>query len=128
MIEPEKRAPSAATPAAVFSWKEKVRCPWCIALVLALGTFATTEEQKQVLDVVNSGDEVGRPFVMSAQVPADRLAILRKAFNETMTDPGFLAEMDKQRGKSPMPSYKGKLSEDELTDVVAYLASLKEDK
>ena len=62
-----------------------------------IGTFATTEEQKQVLDVVNSGDEVGRPFVMSAQVPADRLAILRKAFNETMTDPGFLAEMDKQQ-------------------------------
>ena len=35
---------------------------------------------------------------------------------------------DKQRGKSPMPSYKGQLSEVELTDVVAYLASLKETK
>jgi mono/diheme cytochrome c family protein len=27
---------------------------------------------------------------------------------------------------SAMPSYKGKLSEDELNDVVSYLASLKE--
>jgi putative heme-binding domain-containing protein len=34
--------------------------------------------------------------------------------------------IDRQRGKSPMPSYKGTLSEADITDVVAYLASLKE--
>jgi cytochrome c oxidase cbb3-type subunit 3 len=39
-----------------------------------------------------------------------------------------VAQVDKQRGKSPMPSYKGQLSEDEMTDLVAYLASLKEEK
>jgi len=39
-----------------------------------------------------------------------------------------IAQIDKQRGKSPMPSYKGQLSDDELTDLVAYLASLKEGK
>ena len=39
-----------------------------------------------------------------------------------------LTELNKQRGKSPMPSYKATFSETELTDVVAYLASLKEDK
>jgi putative heme-binding domain-containing protein len=39
-----------------------------------------------------------------------------------------LAAIDRQRGKSPMPSYKGQLSEPELTDLVAYLASLKEEK
>jgi cytochrome c oxidase cbb3-type subunit III len=39
-----------------------------------------------------------------------------------------IAQVDKQRGKSPMPSYKGQLSDDELTDLVAYLASLKEEK
>ena len=38
------------------------------------------------------------------------------------------AQIDKQRDKSPMPSYKGQLSDDELTDLVAYLASLKEAK
>ena len=36
-----------------------------------------------------------------------------------------VASIDKQRGKSPMPSYKGQLSDAELTDTVAYLASLK---
>lgn len=39
-----------------------------------------------------------------------------------------LAQVDKQRGKSPMPSYQGQFSDTELTDVVAYLASLKEAK
>jgi putative heme-binding domain-containing protein len=37
-----------------------------------------------------------------------------------------IANLDKQRGKSPMPSYKGQLSDAELTDLVAYLVSLKE--
>jgi putative heme-binding domain-containing protein len=39
-----------------------------------------------------------------------------------------VTSIDKQRGKSPMPSYKGQLSDAELTDLVAYLASLKERK
>jgi putative heme-binding domain-containing protein len=39
-----------------------------------------------------------------------------------------LAQLDKQPGKSPMPSYQAQLSEAELTDLVAYLASLKEEK
>lgn len=37
-----------------------------------------------------------------------------------------LAEVSRQRGKSPMPSYQGQLSDVELTDLVAYLTSLKE--
>jgi cytochrome c oxidase cbb3-type subunit 3 len=39
-----------------------------------------------------------------------------------------IAELEKQKGRSPMPSYKGQLSDEELTDLVAYLASLKEAK
>lgn len=39
-----------------------------------------------------------------------------------------LARIDKQAGKSPMPSYRDQLSDVELTDLVAYLASLKETK
>jgi putative heme-binding domain-containing protein len=39
-----------------------------------------------------------------------------------------LSQIESQRGKSPMPSYKTRLSDSELTDLVAYLASLKEAK
>ncbi len=36
-----------------------------------------------------------------------------------------LRSLKRQEGKSPMPSYSGKLTESELGDVVAYLASLR---
>jgi len=39
-----------------------------------------------------------------------------------------LADLTKQPRKSPMPSYKAAFSDAELTDLVSYLASLKEDK
>jgi tripartite-type tricarboxylate transporter receptor subunit TctC len=62
-----------------------------------IGELAKTEEQKQLLQVINASDEVGRPFVMSKQVPAAHVAIIRNAFNETMKDKAFLAEMEKQQ-------------------------------
>ena len=39
-----------------------------------------------------------------------------------------LASVEKQRGRSPMPSYRGKLSDAALDDVVAYLVSLRADQ
>ena len=47
--------------------------------------------------MLDASDEVGRPFIMSKQVPAERIAIIRKAFNETMQDKEFLADMAKQQ-------------------------------
>jgi len=62
-----------------------------------IGTFAKGDEQQKLLNLLNGGDEVGRPFIMSKEVPPDRLAVIRKAFDDTMKDPGFLAEMGKQQ-------------------------------
>jgi tripartite-type tricarboxylate transporter receptor subunit TctC len=62
-----------------------------------IGDFAKTDEQRQLLDVISAADEVGRPIVMSKQVPADHIGIIRRAFNETMNDKAFLAEMAKQQ-------------------------------
>ena len=61
-----------------------------------IGKFAKDAEQKRLLDVLEAADEVGRPYIMSRQVPPDRVAILRKAFAETMQDKAFLADMGKQ--------------------------------
>jgi tripartite-type tricarboxylate transporter receptor subunit TctC len=58
-------------------------------------SFTKTDEQRQLLDVLDAADDVGRPFVMSKQVPPDRVAIMRKAFNETMKDKEFLADTEK---------------------------------
>jgi tripartite-type tricarboxylate transporter receptor subunit TctC len=62
-----------------------------------IGTFAKSEEQRQLLDVLDAADEVGRPFIMSKQVPAERVAILRTAFNAVMKDKAFLADAERQQ-------------------------------
>jgi tripartite-type tricarboxylate transporter receptor subunit TctC len=61
-----------------------------------VGKFAKTDEQRQLLDVLNAADDIGRPFIMSQQVPADRIAIMRRAFMDTMKDKAFLADAKKQ--------------------------------
>lgn len=61
-----------------------------------IGTFAKTQEQKKLLNLLDSGDEIGRSYIMSAAVPPARLAIMRKAFDETMKDPAFLAQAKKE--------------------------------
>jgi tripartite-type tricarboxylate transporter receptor subunit TctC len=62
-----------------------------------IGTFAKSEEQRQLLDVLDAADEVGRPFIMSKQVPPERVAILRTAFNAVMKDKAFLADAERQQ-------------------------------
>jgi tripartite-type tricarboxylate transporter receptor subunit TctC len=61
-----------------------------------IGTFAKTDEQKGVLEILTAAGELGRPFIVSNAVPADRLAALRAAFDATMKDKEFLAESAKQ--------------------------------
>jgi tripartite-type tricarboxylate transporter receptor subunit TctC len=59
------------------------------------GDLAPNQEARDVLNVLMAADALGRPFVVSKQVPADRLAILRAAFDATMKDAQFLAETAK---------------------------------
>lgn len=59
--------------------------------------FAKSDAQKRLLAFLDSANEVGRPFVMSSGVPADRIAIMRKAFDEAMKDPGLLAQAKKEQ-------------------------------
>ena len=40
---------------------------------------------------------MGRPYVAPPNLPDDRVAALRKAFMDTMTDKDFLAEADKSQ-------------------------------
>ena len=61
-----------------------------------IGSFAKTEEQRQVLDIVIAAGELGRPYILSRQVPAGRVALLRKAFDATMKDANFLGDAKKQ--------------------------------
>ena len=66
--------------------------------------FATTEEQRQILDILLSPQIMGRPLLTPPQVPADRLAALRAAFNASMTDPTFLDSAKKMNLEISMVS------------------------
>jgi tripartite-type tricarboxylate transporter receptor subunit TctC len=57
--------------------------------------FAKTDEQRAILKMIFARQVMGRPYVAPPNLPADRLAVLRQAFMDTMTDKDFLAEADK---------------------------------
>jgi len=59
------------------------------------GDLAATQEARDVLGILMTADVLGRPFIASRQVPPDRLAALRQAFDATMQDAQFLAEAGK---------------------------------
>jgi tripartite-type tricarboxylate transporter receptor subunit TctC len=49
-------------------------------------------EQRAILSLVSSPPALGRPFFTTQDVPAERVAALRQAFETTMKDEAFLAE------------------------------------
>jgi tripartite-type tricarboxylate transporter receptor subunit TctC len=58
--------------------------------------LATTQEQKELLDVLNAPGQLGRPFIVAKEVPRERVQVLSRAFTETLKDPALLAEAQKQ--------------------------------
>jgi hypothetical protein len=60
-----------------------------VPLMVDLAPNATA---RAVFELVTITGELGRPFLTAPDVPADRVKILRDAFDKTMKDPEFLAE------------------------------------
>ena len=52
---------------------------------------------RNLAKVILASGDLGRPIVAPPGVPADRMKILRDAFDKTLTDPAFLAEAEKRR-------------------------------
>lgn len=59
--------------------------------------FCETEEQRRLFTLLLSSAEVGRSLVMPPDVPADRSAAMRGAFDAMITDPELLKDAEKQR-------------------------------
>jgi tripartite-type tricarboxylate transporter receptor subunit TctC len=58
--------------------------------------FARTEEDRKVLDLIFSRQEMAYPFAAPPGVALERVAALRAAFAATMKDPAFLADAKRQ--------------------------------
>jgi tripartite-type tricarboxylate transporter receptor subunit TctC len=59
--------------------------------------LARTAEQRLAIEFLYAGQGIGRPFVAPPGLPADRLKMLRSAFNATMKDADFAAEVQKSK-------------------------------
>jgi tripartite-type tricarboxylate transporter receptor subunit TctC len=59
--------------------------------------LARTAEERQVLDYLYAGQGIGRPFVAPPDLPPARLKELRGAFDATMKDAEFAAEVKKNK-------------------------------
>jgi len=78
--------------------------------------LAKTEADRQLMAFYVSSEEIGRAFLAPPETPADRIAVLRKAYDETMQDPQLLVEIDQSHSEfSP-------LSGDKLQRLVAATA------
>jgi hypothetical protein len=57
--------------------------------------FATSPENRRIMELIYSSETFGRPYFVAPEVPAERVAALRKAFMEAMKDGELLAEARK---------------------------------
>jgi tripartite-type tricarboxylate transporter receptor subunit TctC len=68
-----------------------------------LRELAKNPEDQAILDYVSKATAVGRPVGTTPDVPKERVDALRKAFDDTLNDPEFKADSDKQKMEiSPM--------------------------
>ncbi len=89
-----------------------------------VGDLVITQEQKDILDVLLASGELGRPFITSPKVPAERVQALRAAFDASMTDPAFIADAEKQ--KLPIDPVGGLEAEKIVARLYAFPAALVE--
>ena len=57
--------------------------------------LAKTQADRQALSLLFGRTEYGRPYFLPPDVPADRVAALRRAFDATMKDPAFVADANR---------------------------------
>jgi tripartite-type tricarboxylate transporter receptor subunit TctC len=60
-------------------------------------TLARNDEERKVLEYLYAGQDIGRPFVAPPDLPPERLKMLRDAFNATMKDPEFAADVKRNK-------------------------------
>ncbi|HET9149733.1 MAG TPA: tripartite tricarboxylate transporter substrate-binding protein [Alphaproteobacteria bacterium] len=59
--------------------------------------FASSADAERIMELILIRQEMGRPFVAPPGIPADRLAVLRRAFDRTVTGPGYRADAKRAR-------------------------------
>lgn len=61
-----------------------------------LNELARNDGEREILGFISNAIAIGRPFGTNQGVPPERVAALRKAFDNTVVDPAFKAQADKE--------------------------------
>jgi tripartite-type tricarboxylate transporter receptor subunit TctC len=85
--------------------------------VPAIREYARSDDDRAVIDLLFSTQELGRPIVAPPGLPAERVQALRQAFVATMKDPEIVADAAKTKVELHM------LSGDEVQDMIGKLVS-----
>ncbi len=77
--------------------KRDPRLPDTPTIYELMDQYKVPDESRRLATVVLGGDNLGRPLIGTPGIPPDRVKILRDAFAKTMTDPDFLADIQKRK-------------------------------
>jgi hypothetical protein len=67
--------------------------------------FAKTQEQRDILKLIFARNAIGYPFLAPPGIAPERAETLRRAFDDTMKDPAFIA--DARRSNLEVAPLKG---------------------
>lgn len=84
-----------------------------------ISEFITSDEQTKLLEFFFTPLIAGRPIVFPPEVPADRVAAIRKAFDETAADEAFIADMRKRMGVEEVATVDGAGLQELVAEVYA---------
>ena len=77
--------------------KRDAKLPETPTLWELMDRYKTPEESRRLAALMLASGQLGRPVMGTPGIPADRVKILRDAFNATVKDPEFLADIDKRQ-------------------------------
>ena len=94
-----------------YGFKKNPQLP---ADIPAFIDFAKTDADRQAIKFMVARLDHGKPYFGPPGIPADRLDILRRAFDKVVKDPEFIADINRQDGE-----VDGPMTGEELAAVVA---------
>jgi tripartite-type tricarboxylate transporter receptor subunit TctC len=59
--------------------------------------YASSENNREVMDLITLRQDIGRPYIAPPNLPADRLKTLSSSFHEMLTDKAFLDDAHKHK-------------------------------
>lgn len=77
--------------------KKDERLPDTPTIYELMDRYKTPDAGRRLAMVMLASGALGRPMLGSPGIPADRVKILREAFEKTMKDPAFLADVAKRK-------------------------------